>query len=356
MVFSQVSLGGRQRSPFVSGRIRRLVFAACIGFAFVHGAEAACKIGIVGELTVETARNRVVTAGEIAGQPIKVLIDTGTSFSFIWEDAAQRLHLPVNDMRGVQIYGIGGQARSFQTLVRELRIGTFYAKDLSLVVLGARPGRPSDAPALVVGDDLFSRFSTEFDLAHGKIRLLRTEGCHVDEVPYWSKTYSAGDLARSDDLAPQIRSRVAINGKTIDAVLDTGIRMSAITRRGAERAGVTPWLEGAPSAGKVGGVGRETEESWIGTFESFTIGDETVRNVSLRIADLFRADRAMPTGSHIAHEVEGLPTMLIGCDFFLAHRMVVMSKQHKLVFTYNGGPIFQIDHAEHAASDSATVP
>jgi hypothetical protein len=309
---------------------------------------------VVGELTVDTERNRAVTGGEIGGQPIKVLIDTGSSFSFIWEDAAQRLHLPVNDMRGVQIYGIGGQARSFQTVVRQLRIGTFHAKDLSLVVIGARPGRPSDAPALVVGDDLFSRFSTEFDLAHGKIRLLRTDGCHVDEVPYWSKTYSVADLARSDDLAPQIRSRVMINGKTIDAVFDTGIRISAITRRGAERAGVTPWLEGAPSAGKVGGVGSATEESWIGTFETFTVGDETVRHVSLRIADLFRADRVMATGSHIAHEVEGLPTMLIGCDFFLAHRMVVMSKERKLVFTYNGGPIFQTMHTEHAGLDSTS--
>jgi hypothetical protein len=34
------------------------------------------------------------------------------------------------------------------------------------------------------------------------------------------------------------------------------------------------------------------------------------------------------------------PSMLVGCDFFLAHRILVLSKQHKLVFTYNGGPIF----------------
>ena len=99
---------------FVSGRIRRLVFAASIGCAFAHGAGAACKIGVVGELTVDTERNRAVTGGEIGGQPIKVLIDTGSSFSFIWEDAAQRLHLPVNDMRGVQIYGIGGRPGRFR--------------------------------------------------------------------------------------------------------------------------------------------------------------------------------------------------------------------------------------------------
>jgi predicted aspartyl protease len=329
------------------------VWAAGIGVLVMHAAESGCRIGVVGELTLDATRNRPVTDGEVNAQPVKVLIDTGTSFSFIWEDAAQRLHLPVSDMPGVKIYGIGGQARSSQTVIRDLRIGTFYAHDLSLVVLGARPGRRADAPALVLGDDLFSRFSTEFDLAHGKIRLLRIEGCQVGEVPYWSKTYSLSELERSDALAPQIRSRVSVNGKTIDAIFDTGIQTSAITRRGAERAGVTPWLVGVPVAGKVGGVGAEKEESWIGTFDTFTVGDESVRNVSLRIADLFRADKAVGLGSHIAREVEGLPTMLVGCDFFLAHHIVVMSKQRKLVFTYNGGPIFQALHAGQAEQKAA---
>jgi hypothetical protein len=343
----------------VSGHFRALVLAAGLCVAFANRAEAACKIGVIGELTLDTTHNRLVTDGEVNGQPIKVLIDTGSSFSFIWDDAAQRLHLPLSGLRGVKIYGIGGEAKSSQTTIRHVRIGTFHANDLQLVVIGARPGRRPDAPALVLGDDLFSGFNTEFDLAHGKIRLLRTEGCQVDQIPYWSRTYSLGELERSDSLAPQIRTRVAVNGRTIDAIFDTGTQTSAITRRAAERAGVAPWLEGAPAAGKMGGIGSEKEESWIGIFGTFTVGDETVRNVSLRIADLFRADKGYETGSHVAHEVEGLPTMLIGCDFLLAHRVVVIAKQRKFVFTYNGGPIFQTMHTRPAgetAADSTPDP
>ncbi len=34
--------------------------------------------------------------------------------------------------------------------------------------------------------------------------------------------------------------------------------------------------------------------------------------------------------------------MLIGADFFLSHRIYVASSQHKLFFTYNGGPVFNL--------------
>jgi hypothetical protein len=34
--------------------------------------------------------------------------------------------------------------------------------------------------------------------------------------------------------------------------------------------------------------------------------------------------------------------MLIGSDFFLSHRILVLAKEHTLLFTYNGGPVFQL--------------
>jgi hypothetical protein len=32
--------------------------------------------------------------------------------------------------------------------------------------------------------------------------------------------------------------------------------------------------------------------------------------------------------------------MLLGADFFLSHRIFVSNEQHKVYFTYNGGPVF----------------
>jgi hypothetical protein len=64
-------------------------------------------------------------------------------------------------------------------------------------------------------------------------------------------------------------------------------------------------------------------QTWIAPFASFRIGDEEIRNTHLRIGD---------TG---LRDVD----MLIGADFFLSHRIYVASSQHKLYFTYNGGPV-----------------
>jgi tetratricopeptide (TPR) repeat protein len=35
--------------------------------------------------------------------------------------------------------------------------------------------------------------------------------------------------------------------------------------------------------------------------------------------------------------------MLLGADFFLSHRIFVSNSQHKIYFTYNGGPVFRFD-------------
>ncbi len=37
--------------------------------------------------------------------------------------------------------------------------------------------------------------------------------------------------------------------------------------------------------------------------------------------------------------------MLIGADFFLSHRIYVASKQRKVYFTFNGGPVFNLADA-----------
>lgn len=321
--------------------VRRLACAAALWAALVPWAAGACKIGLIGELSVDTAYNRVVTTGQINGKPVRIAVDTGTSFSFIWQGAAPRLGLSVRQLEHVHIYGIGGEAAPMQTDVKHLRMGTFYANDMRMVVLGGKKELPPGAPDLVLGDDFFSHFDTEFDLAHGKIRLLRIEGCRYDQTPYWAKTFSLAEIEGWDPRHPYIEAKVRVNGKTVEAIFDSGAPTSAITRSAAERAGVTPWLKNPHPTGSMIGVGGAKTDSWVGTFDTFSVGDETVRHVPLRIADLFSADTRVNLGSHISREIEGVPTMLIGCDFFLAHRMLVLSREHKIVFTYNGGPIFQ---------------
>ncbi|HME37519.1 MAG TPA: retroviral-like aspartic protease family protein [Steroidobacteraceae bacterium] len=317
--------------------------AAClICLPFAPAAFGACKIGKIAELPVTVRENRPLLQGEINGQPIEILVDTGASASFMWEGAATRLGLKIGGVRGLRIFGVGGEATVHETVIN-LQIGVFTAKNLQIAVIRPKTGaRADDGPALVLGEDFFSGFAAEFDLAHGVLRLLKPEGCPLDQLPYWADSYSMAELEQANPSNPQILIRVMLNGKPVDAILDTGAGTSVVARPIAANAGVTPWLDGKQTAFKTSGVSGTLIDSWAGMFATFAIGDESVRNVKLEISDLFNNNRVTVTGTHISQIAGGLPNMLIGCDFFLAHRILVLFNARKVLFTYNGGPIFQV--------------
>jgi predicted aspartyl protease len=318
-------------------------FAACmLCLPFAPAAFGACKIGQIAELPVTVRANRPVLQGQINGQPIEILVDTGASGSFIWEAAATRLGLKVGGVTGLRIFGVGGEAVVHEAVINQLQIGAFAAKNLQLVVIRPKADRSADQPAMVLGEDFFSGFTAEFDLAHGVLRLLKPEGCPLDQLPYWADSYSMADLEEANPSNPKILTRVMLNGKPVDAILDTGAGTSVVARPVAADAGVTPWLDAKQTVFKTSGVSGTPIDSWVGMFATVAIGDESIRNVKLQISDLFNNDRVTVTGSRISHIAEGLPNMLIGCDFFLTHRILVLFKERKLLFTYNGGPIFQV--------------
>src|SRR5580700_6771176 len=321
--------------------LRRIVVTT-LCLAFAPSAFAACKIRQVGEIPVRVTRNLVLIDAQINGQDAKVLVDTGAAMTFLWEDAATQLGLPLDTAPGTRMFGVGGEARVLGTVVKHFQIGSFVGDQMHLAVVGTREGERRPIGALVLGDDFFSHFTTEFDLAHGVIRLLLTDGCKPEELPYWAKTYSMADLERLNPQHARIAANVLVNGKRISAILDTGAHTSIIARQAAESVGAGPGQAGTVSAGQVAGLAARPIESWIGTFTSFGIGDESMSNVQLQIADLFSADATVDMGSRLRRPLEDAPSMLVGCDFFLSHRILVLAKEHTLLFTYNGGPVFQL--------------
>jgi hypothetical protein len=92
----------------------------------------------------------------------------------------------------------------------------------------------------------------------------------------------------------------------------------------------------------VRGFKSNGEESWIGDFDSFALGDEKVGHVRLRVFDLVGGYKYTATGSKLAESAgaEDTPAMLIGADFFHAHRVFFDVKDHLILFTYEGGPVF----------------
>lgn len=305
---------------------------------------APCQIKQVAEFQVETANNRPVVEGTVDGQPVKILIDTGSPVSVITGALAKQLGLKTETQSAVHLYGIGGQWRAEETRIKKLQFGNFILTGLTMPVISRQKPHASGARegVLVFGLDYLSRYTVEFDFANHVMRFMMPESCKPEQLVYWSKAFSISDMDTGPAYETQIKTQVLLNGKSIEALFDTGSQVSWSTTYGARLAGVANDAVDHPDDNRWRGSNVASLPKFLGNFETISIGDdETIRNVKLWVADLFAAETTQQTGSRISKPLEGLPNLLIGCDFFLAHRVVASFKDRKILFTYNGGPIFQ---------------
>jgi tetratricopeptide (TPR) repeat protein len=226
----------------------------------------------------------------------------------------------------VVLQGIGGQSMARVTSVKEFTLAGVPIRNVQFVVGGSQ----IVGAVGLLGQNVFMLGDVEYDLSHGAIRLFRAEGCSNKSVmAYWAKdgqAYSVVDIAKATASSPNTTGIAFLNGTKLKVLFDTGADSSLLSLRAAAHAGVTPDTPGVVKAGITGGLGQRGAETWLGSFDSFKIGDEEIQHTKLRFGDLTLADT----------------DMLIGADFFLSHRVFVASSQRKLYFTYNGGPVFNL--------------
>ena len=310
--------------------------AAAIGLALAGSsaaAESKCKMGRIAEWPLRAGGRLPVTDGEINGQKVGILLDTGAELSLILRSAARRLGL--TRYGAGRVFGVGGEEHAEVTQVDEFRIGQAVRKNWRVVVAGEGG---SDDIAVFLGDPFFEQVDVEFDLAHKAVRLYETKNCEGVSLAYWA-TEPAGEVPI--EAGSGIRLTVAINGKPIRAQLDSGASASVLSKPDAARLGVTPESPGVVSTACVtDGDSKRTLDSWVGQFESFAIGNERIRNPTIRFADLWKRMTYTETGSRLPNRFAGLPDMLLGVDFLRAHRVLVARSQRKMYFTYAGGTVF----------------
>ncbi len=322
------------------------VCAGALLFALACNAHAKCKILQAAEWPVSHTHNRPVIERRVNGQPVRILLDTGAQLTFLWRSAAVNIGLPVVDGAGtgLRMFGVGGEKKVMATTIKELQVAAYKATRMQLLALGEADEKHDQA--MVLGYDFFSHLSTEFDLAHGVIRLLEPRDCQADQMAYWSDTYSLAEL--SPGQARRIELDLIINGKHVKAILDTGAPVTILDLAAAQRLD----LKRAPAAS-----GEESSSTWVGIAQTVSIGDETIRNVPVRVQDMFSKDTVTETGSRINKEAADFPGMLLGFDFLLSHHVLVLPKMHAMVFTYNGGPPFPgIDPDLHPAAQTPKAP
>jgi predicted aspartyl protease len=298
-----------------------------------------CKLGKIADLPVRPGGGAPVVDGAVNGQMIGVMLDTGGG-TMILRSAADRLGLTRQQVTGARVFGVGGETHVEEALVDEFRVGQITRKNLQMIVVGERDfGNRIDA---ILGEDFFNKIDVEFDLPHNAVRLFQAKDCDRVSLAYWA-TQGAGEIEMATFLnaGAWIVLTVQINGQPMQAELDSGSYASVLDKSTAERLGITPDSPGVVPGGKAGGLGSKSVDSWIAPLRSFTIGDETIRDTTIRFADLWKDATYTSTGSHLHRKLGDAPPMLLGADFLRAHRVLVAHSQRKVYFTYEGGPVFQ---------------
>jgi tetratricopeptide (TPR) repeat protein len=303
---------------------------------------AACVIGKMADLPVRMVGLRALMPVKLNGTDSQLIVDSGTFYSILSPAAAMALNLklsPPSVMLSMQ--GVNG-AFGFSVAT----ISDFVLDNIPLtgkwqfVVGGTDVG---DGAAGLLGSNILGIADIEYDLSNGVIRLMKPTDCGSRPLAYWALAAQLPIETMPIEYTGRFGWRVAgtavLNGHKIRVLFDTGSPTSVLTLAAAKRAGVTPRSPGVVPAGVDLGLGRGSYPTWVGPFASFKMGGEETRNTRLRFGDLTLGDE----------------DMLLGMDFFLSHRIYVANSQHKLYFTYNGGPVFNLAALRSQSSPSPSL-
>ncbi len=319
-----------------------LAFGACRA----GGAAAACAMVQVAELNVDQNRSQFLLPAVIDGKPAQMIVDTGAWTSSLFLESAKRLGLDPASTRAT-FYGAGGASPVWLITLKSLQLGGLTAHDMPMFVAGRR----SLGGDGLLGASFLLQTDVEFDLGHGKIRFFKPRGCVGDQVVYWGQAYAVAPM--EGDQHEKIEVPVRVNGQLVTAQMDTGAGRSVLTPGVARTAGVNPDSSAVTSVGASHGIGPKAIETYVGVFSSFSFGDETIHNARLQIADVFGAGKETTTGSNVPTLRIDAPEMLLGADFFRAHRVYIASSQRKVYVSYEGGPVFDVQGAVHPSSPPA---
>ncbi|MDT7933365.1 MAG: retropepsin-like aspartic protease [Sphingomonadaceae bacterium] len=291
-------------------------------------ARADCTVRRVGGLPVTMSGLRPIVHVRINGQDTRMLLDTGAFWTTLSAAGAQRLGARVISSElpeGLRVVGVTGEVNAQLAWVT-FELGGSKIDRTQMVIAGREVGGAADG---VLGQNLLAAWDVEYDLANGFVRLFKTSGCGRANLAYW-----AGDaptmmlkLAPREGVTRGIQSTVQLNAVPMRAVFDTGAERTILNAAAARKIGIRPDSPGVEAAGMSAGIGKRLVQAYTIPIESFQADGLKILHTRIRMAAL---------------ESSGFD-LLIGADFFLSTRVFVSYSTDRILFTYNGGRMFNID-------------
>jgi hypothetical protein len=311
--------------------------------------------------------DQVTVPVQINGTEKQFLLDIGTDHTEISAAAARDLKLPganqSNDAllnsSGYNIGGGGtttsnfnngaslnaammdvGGSRSAQDYAQRVRVADFTIGDatghnLQLIIANDKEMGLSEPYDGRMTGDFFARYDIEFDFAGKKLTFLTATNCSEKEIVHWPATVVA--TVPMTISGGKMKVPVSVQGRTIDAVINTGSAHTVMRHDIAESLGLKA---GAPDMVPDGdvrdGLGQPV---YVHTFPQISFSGITATNVPVRIQTnsmVHPINRTPILGSRAqfaADPASKVPDLAIGMDVLHKLHIYAAFGENKLYMT-----------------------
>lgn len=282
-------------------------------------------------LSTSSDFRRLYVPVEIAGKPMRMLLDTGASVTLINASTAKALGLETHDSP-IRVYSLTGDS-SDKYVETSFKISAMSLPKFQFPVSKQFEDLDQSDVVGLLGANVLSHFDVSVDPVGKTLDLMSQDHC-PDRVIYWpTKVLAKIPFKPAED--GSIIVEIKLDGKPVKAILDTGAWNSTLRIPTAEHLyNITPGSPDAPVSGILNGA--ENLTTYHHTFKTLDFDGVTVANPAIELIPdkLSRPFTEVPTGSHISVTDEGVaPPMLIGMDILRHTRFYIAYKAHMLYVT-----------------------
>jgi predicted aspartyl protease len=328
--------------PLFTGHVRWLLMCVSLSLTVLAPsspqAAAQCgpqKLASVVDLTMDYGVP--IVAASLMGKRKQFIVDTGGVVSVLFPATVGELGLPRRNV-AMKIIGVDGDFSNQMVRVPEFALGRLRATDIPFMVSAGRDTGPipDGAPAGIVGPEILQNYDADFDFAGGKLNLIDPNHCAGDVVYWPASTVAVIPFRLDSDF--HITFQAMVDGKRIDAMLDTGMSITTMRLDAAER--LFDLDRNAPDLEKVGELqGKQyTANIYQRRFGTLAVQGLAVNNSVMRLMpDMVRSQlpSGPATGSLLpeAGRSSGLPGLIIGMSDLSKMHVYIAYKERKIYIT-----------------------
>jgi predicted aspartyl protease len=271
--------------------------ASVTGYSAEHPVAAAggCGAARLGEATVATLHNAPIVTVSANGAPVTLLLDTGAEGTILTPAVAKRIgaQRPQIEFQR-QLRGIAGALQTTEVELRSFDVGgvaiPWRRVRVAPVNVASVFSGPLDG---LLGADSLSSFDVDLDLPGHRMVLYEKQTC-PGASPAWTEPYAkiTAGRSRGDHLFFPVR----LDGRRIDAFIDTGSQFTVLSSGAALAIGVTAAALARDPAATVRGAAAEQLAAHVHRFAQLEIGAEVLHNPEIIVTDVRLSDADLVLG------------------------------------------------------------